>query len=138
MDVAFTHAGAPGISLWHNVAGKKLERVATARTSVGNEGWGLTWVDFDNDGWLDLVAVGESAKGGEVRLLRNLGDAGWADVSKKTQLDAVKLDQPHGGCGCRSEREGKSRPDYFASGRPPRWCSIISEQIKNSWMQIAF
>ena len=27
MDLAFTHAGAPGISLWRNVEGKRLERV---------------------------------------------------------------------------------------------------------------
>jgi len=34
---------------------------------------GLTAIDLDNDGWLDLVAVVETAHGSELRALRNLG-----------------------------------------------------------------
>lgn len=93
MDLVFTHAGTPGISLWRNVQGKKLERVALPDFGW-KQGWGVTWLDYDNDGWLDLAAVGEGAGGGEIRLLRNLGDAGWADVTKSVQLDSVKLNQP--------------------------------------------
>jgi len=93
MDLVFTHAGAPGISLWHNVQGKKLERVALPDFGW-KQGWGIAWVDYDNDGWLDLAGVGEGDNGGEIRLLRNLGDAGWADVTKNAQLDGIKLNQP--------------------------------------------
>ena len=93
MDLAFTHAGAPGISLWRNVEGKRLERVALPAFGW-QRGWGIAAVDYDNDGWLDLVAAGESGNGGELRLLRNLGSKGWSDVTKSVGLDAVKLDQP--------------------------------------------
>jgi Tfp pilus assembly protein PilF len=93
MDLAFTHAGAPGISLWRNVGGKRLERVALPDLGW-QKGWGIAAVDYDNDGWLDLVAAGESSGGGEIRLLRNLGSKGWADVTKDVHLDAVKLNQP--------------------------------------------
>jgi Tfp pilus assembly protein PilF len=93
MDLAFTHAGAPGISLWRNVEGKRLERVALPDFGW-QKGWGIAALDYDNDGWLDLVAAGESNNGGEVRLLRNLGSKGWADVTKDVHLDAVKLNQP--------------------------------------------
>jgi hypothetical protein len=93
MDLAFTHAGAPGISLWRNVDGKRLERVALPDLGW-TKGWGLAAVDYDNDGWLDLVAAGESSSGGGLRLLRNLGSKGWADVTKEVRLDAVKLNQP--------------------------------------------
>jgi tetratricopeptide (TPR) repeat protein len=93
MDLAFTHAGAPGISLWRNVEGKRLERVALPDLGW-QRGWGIAAIDYDNDGWLDVVAAGESATGGEVRLLRNLGTNGWADVSKDVRLDVVKLAQP--------------------------------------------
>src|ERR1700675_1077871 len=58
------------------------------------KGWGLAALDYDNDGWLDLVAAGESSGGGELRLLRNLGSKGWADVTKAVGLDAVKLKEP--------------------------------------------
>jgi Tfp pilus assembly protein PilF len=93
MDLAFTHAGAPGISLWRNIEGKRLERVPLPDFGW-RHGWGLSAIDYDNDGWIDLVAVGESVAGGEIRLLRNLGTSGWADVTKDTHLDAIKLTQP--------------------------------------------
>ncbi|MGC2467177.1 MAG: FG-GAP-like repeat-containing protein [Candidatus Acidiferrum sp.] len=93
MDLAFTHAGAPGISLWRNVDGKHLERVPLPDFGW-QRGWGISAIDYDNDGWIDLIAAGESSKGGELRLLRNLGAKGWADVSKDVRLDAVKLSEP--------------------------------------------
>ena len=93
MDLAFTHSGAPGISLWHNDHGKRLVRVPLPELNW-KQGSGIIWIDYDNDGLLDLVAVGEGANGGEIRLLRNLGDAGWSDVTKKTQLGTIKLSQP--------------------------------------------
>jgi hypothetical protein len=93
MDLAFTHAGAPGISLWRNVEGKRLERVPLPDLGW-QKGWGIAALDYDNDGWLDLVAAGESSNGGEVRLLRNLGSKGWADVTRDAHLDAVRLNQP--------------------------------------------
>jgi Tfp pilus assembly protein PilF len=93
MDLAFTHAGAPGISLWRNVEGKRLERVPLPDFGW-QKGWGLAALDCDNDGWIDLVAAGESNSGGELRLLRNLGSKGWSDVTKEVRLDAVKLNQP--------------------------------------------
>jgi len=93
MDLAFTHAGMPGISLWRNKEGRGLERVA-----LPDFGWksgaGIAAVDYDNDGWIDLVTVGEGANGGEVRLLRNLGEGKFADVTKGSRLDAVKLTKP--------------------------------------------
>ncbi len=93
MDLAFTHAGLPGVSLWRNVQGKGLERVPVPDFGW-QHGWGLAVLDYDNDGWLDLVAAGESSRSGELRLLRNMGPAGWADVTKDVRLDAVKPKQP--------------------------------------------
>lgn len=106
MDLAFTHAGAPGISLWRNKEGRGLERVA-----LPDFGWksgaGIAAVDYDNDGWIDVVAVGEGAEpsrpvgsegieghNGQIRLLRNLGEGKFADVTKETKLDAVELAGP--------------------------------------------
>jgi len=134
MDLAFTHAGPPGLTLWRNIAGKKLERVPLPDLGW-KRGWGLTSLDFDNDGWLDLAAVGESANGGEIRLLRNLGEAGWADVTKKTQLDGVKLSKPAAIAVADLRTNGS--PDLIvtqAGGAP-----ILLENIganKNNWIQI--
>ena len=93
MDLAFTHAGAPGISLWRNVDGQRLQRVPLPDFGW-QRGWGIAGLDYDNDGWVDLVALGQTAQGGEIRALRNLGSQGWSDVTKDLHLDAVKLQQP--------------------------------------------
>jgi tetratricopeptide (TPR) repeat protein len=135
MDVAFTHAGSPGLSLWRNVQGKKLERVPLP--DLGWEkGWGLTWLDYDNDGWVDLVAVGESSKGaGELRLLRNLGDVGWSDVTKKVQLDALKLSQPRAIAFADLKANGNTDLIVTQEDAPP----VLLENIganKNNWIAV--
>jgi tetratricopeptide (TPR) repeat protein len=93
MDVALTHSGSPGISLWRNVQGKRFERVPLPVQDV-TAGWGLTAIDLDNDGWLDLVAAVETPHGPELRALRNMGPAGFKDVTAQVKLDQVKLVQP--------------------------------------------
>ena len=134
MDLAFTHAGAPGISLWRNVEGKRLERVA-----LPDFGWkrgaGITWLDYDNDGWLDLAAVGEGAKGGEIRVLRNLGEAGWQDVTKSLHLDGLKLTEPRTLAVADLKNDGS--PDLVvtqANGETLVLTNVGANQ--NHWMQM--
>jgi Flp pilus assembly protein TadD len=134
MDLAFTHAGPPGISLWRNVEGKRLERVALPDLGW-SRGWGLAALDYDNDGWVDLVAAGESTGGGELRLLRNLGSKGWADVTKDVRLDAVKLNQPRAIAVADFDGNGDADLVVTQIGGPP----IVLENEggnKNNWMSI--
>lgn len=93
MDLAFTHWGRPGLSLWRNRAGKQFEAV-TLPAPGWNRGWGLVALDFDNDGWLDLAAVGESDHGGEMRLLRNRGTEGFEDVTAAAGPTEFSLERP--------------------------------------------
>jgi len=44
----------------------------------------LALVDYDNDGWLDLLAAGAG-----LRLWRNVGDGRFTDVTRKVGLDRV-------------------------------------------------
>ncbi len=42
-------------------------------------GWGVAAFDYDNDGWVDVAAVGEGFNGdGRIVLLRNEGAAGFS------------------------------------------------------------
>ena len=94
MDLAFTHAGSPGLTLWRNNQGKNFEAVELPKTNWVR-GWGVAAIDYDNDGWIDLVAVGETAEGhGEVRLFRNLGPDGFKDVTAEVGLDKISLKEP--------------------------------------------
>ena len=57
--------------------------------------WGVAAFDYDNDGWVDLVAVGETKEGkGEIKLFRNLGPDGFKDVTADVGLDKVHLESP--------------------------------------------
>jgi Tfp pilus assembly protein PilF len=134
MDLAFTHAGAPGISLWRNVEGKYLERVKLPDVSW-DRGWGISAIDYDNDGWLDLVAVGETSRGGELRLLRNLGTSGWADVTKDVHLDAVKLTQPR--AIAVADVAGDGNPDLIVTQLGGAPLLLTSEGAnQHAWMRI--
>ena len=93
MDLAFTHGGPPGLSLWRNREGKELERVPLPDLGW-KEGAGVAALDYDNDGWIDLAAVGEGPAGGELRLLRNLGGGAFRDATADAKLAAVKLTKP--------------------------------------------
>ena len=94
MDLAFTHTGAPGLTLWRNNHGKSFERVKLPTTNWVRA-FGVAAFDYDNDGWVDLVAVGETKEGkGEVRLFRNLGPDGFKDVTADVGLDKIQLKDP--------------------------------------------
>jgi tetratricopeptide (TPR) repeat protein len=94
MDVAFTRWAKPAISLWRNHEAKSFEAVALPETNW-LRAWGVAPIDYDNDGWIDLVAVGETGEGkGEVRLFRNLGPEGFKDVTAEVGLDKVALREP--------------------------------------------
>ena len=136
MDLAFTHAGAPGISLWRNVDGKTLERVPLPDLGW-QRGWGISAIDYDNDGWVDLVAAGETSAGGEIRLLRNLGAKGWADVTREVHLDVVKLAQPR--AIAVADFAGNGDPDLVVTqlGNAPL---LLKNEGANqhNWMSIDF
>ena len=96
MDLAFTHflGGTSGLSLWRNNHGKTFDRIELPKTDWVRA-YGVAAIDYDNDGWVDLVAVGETKEGkGEVRLFRNLGADGFKDVTADVGLDKIQLKEP--------------------------------------------
>ena len=90
MDLAFTHAGAPGLTLWRNLEGKRVEQVTLPAMPIVR-GWGLAPVDYDNDGWIDLVAAGESADGASRLVVLRNEQGRYADASIAAGAPAVAL-----------------------------------------------
>ena len=117
MDIAVTHEGAPGLSLWRNVAGpenvgRRFERMELPLKDAVR-GWGVTAVDIDNDGWIDLAAIVETKAGPQVRVFRNKGDGTFEDVSHALGLDAVKLQAPRGLIA--ADVDGDGAPDLIVT-----------------------
>ncbi len=96
MDLATTHfgQGAAALSLWHNDHGKSFRAIPLPKTDL-DVAFGVAAFDYDNDGWVDLVVVGETKEfKGEIKLFRNLGPDGFKDVTADVGLDKIQLKEP--------------------------------------------
>jgi len=96
MDLATAHfgQGVAAVKIWHNDRGKEFRSIQLSQTDLG-VAYGIAAFDYDNDGWVDLVAVGETKEGkGEIKLFRNLGPDGWKDVTADVGLDKIQLKDP--------------------------------------------
>jgi Tfp pilus assembly protein PilF len=117
MDFAITHSGAPGLTLWRNVVSadrvsRRFERVELP-LRVALRGWGVTPIDIDNDGWIDLAAIVETSSGAKVRVFRNRGNGNFEDVSSVLGLDLVQLQQPRGLIA--ADVDGDGAPDLIVT-----------------------
>jgi tetratricopeptide (TPR) repeat protein len=117
MDIAVTHSGAPGLTLWRNVEAADHVRRRFTRVELplkdAVRGWGLTAIDIDNDGWVDLAAIVETKGGPRVRVLRNRGDGSFEDVSARLGLDSVALHSPRGLMAV--DLDGDGAPDLIVT-----------------------
>jgi tetratricopeptide (TPR) repeat protein len=100
MDIAVTHEGASGLTLWRNVegpehVGRRFEKVELPIKDA-LRGWGVTAIDIDNDGWIDLAAIVDTTAGPQIKVFRNKGDGTFEDVSSRLGLDSVQLKEPRG------------------------------------------
>ena len=96
-DLFMTHITNEGNNLYvNNGAASFQDRSTVSGLGAGSlpyTGWGTTWIDYDNDGWLDLLAVNGTviASPGPAdrafpydqrkSLFRNLGDGTFEDVT---------------------------------------------------------
>ena len=96
-DLFMTHLNGQGNNLYVNDGSGTFEDRSTGSGlgagSLAYTGWGTTWFDFDNDGWLDLLVVngtitalpgrpaGQFPYDQRRTLFRNLGGGRFADVT---------------------------------------------------------
>lgn len=135
-DIALTHWQPTTLGLWRNVSGKSFERVALPDPGW-MRAWGINTLDYDNDGWIDLVAVGETFSGeGRIVLLRNWGGKGFHDVTSDTGLDKIALQNPRSVIAFDADRDGSIDLLVTQNHRPPVLLKAIGSN-KHNWAQIA-
>lgn len=135
-DVALTHWQPTTLGLWHNISGKGFKRVALPDPGW-MRAWGIATLDYDNDGWIDLVAVGETFSGeGRIVLLRNQGGKGFHDVTPDTGLDKVALQDPRSVIAFDANGDGSVDLLITQNHRAPVLLKAIGAN-KHNWTQIA-
>ena len=94
--------------------------------------------DYDNDGWVDLVAVGETKDGkGEVRLFRNLGPDGFKDVTADVGLDKIQLKDPR--AIITGDYDGDGATDLLITQNHGPAVLLRNEGgNKNNWLRLSF
>ena len=135
MDYAFTYYGGDALMLWRNKDGVNFEPVPLPKLDW-QRGWGVAAIDYDNDGWIDLVAVGENAQGGQIALLRNEGPKGFRDVTKEVGLDKVKLTNPRATVAADFDGDGATDLLITQNGGPPVLLRNVGGN-RNHWIQLA-
>ena len=86
LDLLTGSRGGPGITLWLNQDGGRFEADQRPETLLAGSAslvvYDAIFVDFDNDGWLDIAVAGESRSGDEgIKLYRNAAAGRFDDVS---------------------------------------------------------
>jgi Tfp pilus assembly protein PilF len=140
MDVAVTHAGPPGLTLWRNVAApnplaRRFEQVRLPLQGA-LRGWGVTPIDIDNDGWIDLAAIVDTKAGPQVHVFRNRGDGTFEDVSAALGLDKVQLKAPRGLIAADLENKGAADLIVTQRNAPPVWLRNVGAN-KNHFVRLA-
>src|SRR6476659_3021564 len=99
--------------------------------------YGIAAFDYDNDGWVDLVAAGETKEGkGEIRLFRNLGPDGWKDVTAEVGLEKIQLNAPRAIITGDFDNDGATDLLITQNRRP---AVLLKNQggNKNNWLRLA-
>jgi hypothetical protein len=119
--------------LYHNNGDRTFtDKAAELNVIEPVKSFSCWWWDFDDDGLLDLFVTGFSASlnaiisdmtGGDIdprterpRLYKNLGDAGFQDITEKAGLNFVTM--PMGSNFADYDNDGHL-DFYLATGRPP-------------------
>ena len=87
-DNLFVSSGSPAVArLFAIQRGFATDVTARSRVTLPGGAVFATFADVDNDGWLDLFAIGGDGRG---HLLRNRGDATFEDATAKAAIGDVK------------------------------------------------
>jgi len=110
--------GYPGNVLLQNDNGVFTDITASAGAEVYNICWGITWFDYDNDGWLDFyVATNQGLQNPpNNKIFRNNGNGTFNDVSGPTGMQA---DVATSYTNCTGDINNDGYPDLAANNSLP-------------------
>lgn len=131
-------AGKPDILYENRTDGSFLDVTSAAAISIqGSDTAHISWVDFDNDGLLDIFVLKGSETGEDtVRcyLLRNRGNKSFADVTGSTGLN--KYIKNSAGRAVWADYNNDGFMDLLISGADCRHRLLSNRPNRNHWIKL--
>jgi len=89
-------------------------------------------IDFDNDGWPDLISIGAE----RLQLLRNIGNGKFADVTRTTSLDRISAPADSSLAAFDYDNDGDAD---LVLARPDGTVTLLRNEggNRNSWVKLA-
>jgi enediyne biosynthesis protein E4 len=152
-DLLVANINTQSTSLYRNVGNEMFEdmnlHTGLAKATRMYSGWGLAFLDYDNDGWPDIVSVNghpndliDELRVGvmcrePILLLRNIGGKKVEDVSAQAG-DAFKKDYAARGLAI-GDLNNDGYPDvvFTENGGPPH-VLMNNAVVKNHWLGLQF
>lgn len=133
-----TAAGGIGNMIMKNNGGESFESLTlSANTQVQETCWGATWLDIDNDGWLDLyVAANGNAPNQPVNhLFRNNGDETFTQVNDQFGME---MDDATSYANCMGDINNDGYADIANNNRNPYTSDVwLNSGGDNRWLKIS-
>jgi hypothetical protein len=127
--------------LYHNNGDGTFTDVTT-QTGTDNVGGalGVTWVDYDNDGKLDLYIVNTLGQGVLNRLFRNNGDGTFTDVAAQAGVGAKLPEDGRGSDASFADYDNDGFPDLFvcngAATTVGTYALFHNNGNSNGWLKV--
>ena len=130
-------------NLYKNVGGRSFDDVSSstnfAKLSHAFSGWSLGFIDFDNDGWLDIYSANgdvddlKSNSKQHDTMFRNLDGAHLADVSEQMGPDFLPVGYQRGAAFGDLNNDGFEDIVVTSLGQKPR--ILINQRLNhNHWL----
>ncbi len=127
---------APGTSKGAGAFALDVSAMADVSRQIGTPEFGVAFADFDNDGFLDLLAVNGGDVGPALFVLRNQGDGSFMDAGELTGAD--KIPARHGRGLAVADLDADGDLDFVISNSGGRPAVIRNDGgSKNHWVRIA-
>ncbi len=148
LDIAKTNFSGDIPSLFKNLDGKFFEDVAQRAGLAANHllGWGIAFVDFDDDGWKDLIIanghvypeVDHSAVGDryleKTLVYRNLGNGRFEDITQRAG-PALQVPRPARGLAV-GDVDGDGRPEVVIVNMNERPSLLKNTGIRQNYLSV--